>query len=148
GDVERVTLVQGAGVAPAGGTPPPPVKAHYLTDNATAMEVPLPQPVGPGESVTLDLEFGLPLPQKQGRWGQWKGAPFLAQWLPVVAYYDDNGWQPVPFVPWHQPFFNEAGVWAARVTLPAGQKLAATGAVLGTKDIGDGWQQVDITPTP
>src|SRR5262249_2725104 len=123
------------------------VEPRYLKDNPTALEVSLPRLVAPGESVTLDLKFNVHLPQKQGRWGQWKGVTFLAQWLPVLAFYDNKGWQPVPFIPWHQPFFNEAGIYSARITLPAGQKLASTGSVMATKDLGEGWQQVDITPT-
>ena len=66
-----------------------------------------------GESVTVGIEGTVHLPNKQGRWGQWDGVTFLANALPVVAYYDDAGWHATPFVPWHQPFWNEAGVYTA-----------------------------------
>src|SRR5262249_25635822 len=49
-------------------------------------------------------------------------------------------------VPWHQPFFNEAGVYTARVTLPADQKLGSTGSVAAEADLGDGRRQVLIRP--
>jgi hypothetical protein len=117
----------------------------YQDDNPTALVVTLPHPVGQGEAVTVALDFTLRLPQKQGRWGQWEGVTFLATWLPVLAYYDDKeGWQPTPFVPWHQPFFNEAGLYTARVTLPCDQKIACSGSVTAVKDLGDGRKQVDI----
>jgi hypothetical protein len=116
----------------------------YRDDNPTALVVTLPGPVGQGETVTVDLEFTLRLPQKQGRWGQWQGVTFLAQWLPVLAYYDDHGWQPTPFIPWHQPFFNEAGVYTARVTLPCDQHLACSGSVVAERDVGGGLRQVEI----
>ena len=104
---------------------------HWQKEIATAMVVPLPQPVGPGESVTVEVAFTMKLPQKQGRWGQWEGVTFLTNWLPVLAFYDDDkGWQPTPFVPWHQPWFNEAGVYTAHVTLPCDQKVACTGSVV------------------
>jgi hypothetical protein len=119
---------------------------EFREDNTTALEVRLPAPVGPGESVTLELEFTLRLPQKQGRWGQWKGTTFLAQWLPVAAFYGPDGWDPPPFIPWHQPFFNEAGWYTARVTLPADQHLACTGSAAAVRDLGDGRKQVDIAP--
>ena len=83
------------------------------------------------ESVTVEVTFNLRLPQRQGRWGQWEGITFLAQWLPVLAFYDEQGWQPTPFIPWHQPFFNEAGVYTARIDLPADQKLACSGTIVG-----------------
>jgi hypothetical protein len=117
---------------------------HYRADNATALEVPLPRSVPPGETVTIDLEFTMRLPQKQGRWGQWRGVTFLSNWHPVLAYFDEKGWQPTPFVPWHQPFFNEAGSYTAHITLPCDQTFGCTGSVLGVSDLGTGWKHVEI----
>jgi len=126
---------------------PSPLMFDYQKDNDTALEIVLPIAVEPGQSVTVELDFSLRLPQKQGRWGQWKGVTFLAQWLPVVAYFDDMGWQPAPFIPWHQPFFNEAGHYNVHVELPANQKLAASSAIQKISDPGNGWQQIDLAPT-
>jgi hypothetical protein len=112
----------------------------------TALVVPLPRPVAQGETITLEVEFEFRLPQKQGRWGQWEGITFLATWLPVLAYYDETGWQPTPFIPWHQPFFNEAGIYTARITLPCDQKVACTAAVAAVRELGNGQKQVDFVP--
>ncbi|MBL8796395.1 MAG: hypothetical protein JNM56_21025 [Planctomycetia bacterium] len=120
------------------------LKYHWKDDNCTALVVELSHPVGPGESVTIELNFGFRLPQKQGRWGQWKDVTFLSNWLPVLAYFDEKGWQPVPFVPWHQPWFNEAGVYTAHVVLPCDHKVGCTGTIVKTVDRGDGWQELDI----
>ena len=116
---------------------PVEIKAVYLVDRSagpspaekaipfewdarldTALRVRLPHLVGQNETVELRLDFTFKMPQKQGRWGQWKGVTFLSNWLPVVAYYDETGFRPTPFVAWHQPWFNEAGVYDVRVTLP------------------------------
>src|ERR1043166_1432217 len=105
-----------------------PGRATFSFDpeNQTALIVPLPEPLEPGQSATVRLNFTMKLPPKKGRWGQWDGITTLAQWLPVVAVHDGKAWQPAPFIPWHQPFHNEAGVYNRRVTLPAEQKLAAS----------------------
>ncbi len=117
---------------------------HFRDDLQTALVVSLPKPVQQGESITLDIEFTLDLPEKQGRWGHWKGVTFLANWYPVLAYHDETGWQPVPFVAWHQPFFNESGVYSVRLTLPADQKIASTGSVHQEEDHGDGTKTLHI----
>ncbi|MBX9626638.1 MAG: BamA/TamA family outer membrane protein, partial [Gemmataceae bacterium] len=39
------------------------------------------------------------------------------------AVRDEAGWRPMPFVPWHQPWFAEAGVFEAAITLPADEVL-------------------------
>jgi hypothetical protein len=117
---------------------------YYREDNQTALVVPLPRPVRQGESVTVEIAFTLDLPEKQGRWGHWKGVTFLANWYPVLAYYDDHGWQPTPFVAWHQPFFNEAGVYSVRLTLPADQRIASTGTIREEEHHGDGTKTAHI----
>jgi hypothetical protein len=129
----------------------------YRKDNDTALVVTLPRPVLQGDSVTVDLEYVMHLPNKQGRWGYWQGVTFLSNWLPVLAFYDDHGWQPTPFIPWHQPFFNEAGIYNVRVTLPADQKIACSGSIVAERPLPDtppaagegkvgrcGMKQVDI----
>src|SRR5262249_8895792 len=118
---------------------------HFDKDNPAALIVPLPSAVSPGESVTLEIDFSFRLPQKQGRWGQWRGVTFLSNWLPVLAFFDDNGWQPTPFIPWHQPWFNEAGVYHATVTLPADQKVACTGSITSVANLPGGQQQLEIS---
>jgi hypothetical protein len=127
-------------------SPSPDIKVHYRDDIATALVVPLPKPIGPNESVTLDLEFVMRLPQKQGRWGQWNGITFLGAWLPVVAFHDESGWQPAPFIPWHLPYFNEAGVYNARITLPKGQKLGCSAPVHEVREAGDGMLEMILEP--
>jgi hypothetical protein len=139
--VQEVLLAAGADLAAQAQR----LSFGYQPENDTALEVKLPHPVGPGETVTLDLRFTLRLPQKQGRWGQWCGVTFLAQWLPVLAVYDEHGWQPTPFIPWHQPFFNEAGVYRARVVLPADHVLGCSGTIIGYKDQGNGCKEAQVT---
>lgn len=134
-----------------------PLEFHFEGDTSTDLVVPLGRPIAQGEAVTVVLDFVMRLPQKQGRWGQWRGLTFLSNWLPVFAFYGEQApradapfapgpakWQPTPFVPWHQPFFNEAGVYFARVTLPADQNVACTGKVVETTELPDGRKQLDI----
>jgi hypothetical protein len=115
--------------------------------NQTALTVPLPQPIEPGQSATVRLNFVVRIPPKKGRWSQWDGITALAQWLPVVAVHDGKRFKPAPFVPWHQPFHNEAGLYTVRVTLPAEQKLAASAAERRVKDLGNGWKAIEYEPT-
>jgi hypothetical protein len=151
--IERILLVDGPGASF-------PLAFHYEGDTQTSLVVSLPHPVGSGESVTVALEFTLRLPRKQGRWGQWQGVTTLSNWLPVFAYYGPRRdpptcppaparqpicvWQPTPFLPWHQPFFNESAHYRVRATLPADQQIACTGSIVARRIVGDGRQQVDI----
>jgi hypothetical protein len=152
-DIQRILLSDSSGASL-------PLAFHYEGDTKTALVVPLPHAVGPGESATVVLEFLLHLPPKQGRWGQWQGVTTLSNWLPVFAFYGPRRdpptcpaapgpqaacvWQPTPFVPWHQPFFNESAHYRVRATVPADQQIACTGSIVARRTLGDGRQQVDI----
>ncbi|HEV7998822.1 MAG TPA: hypothetical protein VGP63_03005, partial [Planctomycetaceae bacterium] len=140
--VEKVCLVSDGAVGDSAA--PVSLPFCYRADNDTALEVTLPREVHQNEQVTIEVTFTLRLPQRQGRWGQWEGVTTLAQWLPVLAFYDDQGWQPTPFIPWHQPFFNEAGIYTARIDLPAEQKLACSGSIAGETDSRDGRRLVEV----
>jgi hypothetical protein len=115
-----------------------------LEEKATTLVVPLPKPVIQGGSVTVEINFDFRLPQKQGRWGQWKGVTTLSNWLPVLAVYDNCGWQPVPFIPWHQPWFNEAGIYTVRITLPCDQQIGCTAPVAAVTQLGGGLKEVEF----
>lgn len=114
------------------------LKTFWHEKVTTALVVPLPQPVPPGGSVAVSLSYTIELPQKQGRWGQWKGVTFLSNWHPILSYFDkEKGWQPTPFIPWHQPWFNEAGIFNAVVRMPKDQQVACTGTITKVEEEAD-----------
>jgi hypothetical protein len=125
-----------------------PVNARFRGDLETALVVTLPNPVPVGGTVTITLNYTMNLPQRQGRWGQWEQVTFLTNWHPVLAFHDDKkGWQPTPFVPWHQPFFNEAGIYDVRLRLPKDHVVACTGTMRVESVEGES-QTLRIGPVP
>lgn len=119
---------------------------EFDVNNSTALRFRLPQPVKAGDSVTVELECTIRLPNKQGRWGHWNGVSYLSNALPLVAFCDESGWRPTPFIPWHQPWFNEAGVFSATVDLPESEQLACPAVVKSETGIGNGLKRVVTEP--
>ena len=114
----------------------------------TILIVPLPKALAPGESASAEVDFTLDLPAKWGRWGCWKGVTFLANWYPTLAHHDDKGWERTPFVPWHQPWHQEAGHYLVRFDLPEGQVVASTGSITRTEPGAPGRQILTIAASP
>jgi hypothetical protein len=56
----------------------------------------------------------------------------------------EKGWHPTPFVPWHQPWFNESGIYNVSVTLPHDQQVACSGTVVAERELPDGKKQIEI----
>jgi hypothetical protein len=121
-----------------------PLAFGWKPDLQTAFTVALPHAIGQNESITVEIHFTLDLPDKEGRWGYRKDIFYLTHALPALAYHDDDGWQPTPFIAWHQPFFQEAGIYNVRLICPKDQKVACTGTILNESEQADGTKLVNI----
>jgi hypothetical protein len=143
GRVKEARLI-GFGDTPLADSPP--LEYRYECENMTALRFRLPRPVKPGETVTVELDCCYTFPNKQGRLGYWNGVTFLTNSLPLVAFYDECGWRPMPFVPWHQPWCNEAGVFTANIKLPEAEMLACPAVIRSEASSGKGWKTVTTEP--
>lgn len=100
--------------------------------------VDLAEPLMPGESVVLTLEFSMPIPPR-GRLGMFEseaGTVYqLAHWFPNVAVYDDvHGWNVLP----HQgdgEFYTNFGDYEVNITVPADHVVAATGVLTNADEV-------------
>ena len=125
---DRITFIQ-----PDDGNP----------NDQTVVSVPLPQPVQPGETIFLDVEFESKLPQIIARTG-WQtkadGTPFfmVAQWFPKLGVYEVPGQRYVPADAergqWstHQfhansEFYADFGTYDVTIEVPEGYLVGASG---------------------
>jgi hypothetical protein len=139
GDVKLAQLIPPSG-------PAVPLKWSYEEKNPTALRFELPAPLSPGQAVTVELLCEIRLPNKQGRWGYYEGVTYLTNALPLLAVADDSGWHPMPFVPWHQPWYNEAGVFHAKLTVPDNETVACSAAIRRETKNGNGTKRVECEP--
>jgi hypothetical protein len=121
------------------------LKYWFRDDNMCAIVVELPEEVAPGKTVTVEIDCTINLPNKQGRWGHWDDVTFLTHSLPTVAYHDNAGWHAMPFVPWHQPFWNEAGLYKAEITTAVDEEIACS-AIVNSVIRTDGEKTVRFEP--
>ncbi|HET9466777.1 MAG TPA: M1 family metallopeptidase [Vicinamibacterales bacterium] len=104
----------------------------------TVMAVTLPQPIGPGQTVTLDIAFTAKLPRPFARTGAIGDYFFIAQWFPKIGVLEQDGrWNCHQFHVGTE-FFSDFGVYDVRMTVPRGWPLAATGRERERTDNADG----------
>ena len=107
-------------------------------DDRTVMAVALPAPVGPGETITLDIAFTAKIPRPFARTGAIGNYFFIAQWFPKIGVLDAAGkWNCHQFHVGTE-FFSDFGVYDVRMTVPRGWPLAATGRERERTDNADG----------
>jgi hypothetical protein len=107
-------------------------------DDRTVMAVTLPSPVGPGQTITLDIAFTAKIPPTFARTGYRGNYYFLGQWFPKIGVLDPSGtWNCHQF---HvsTEFFSDFGVYDVRMTVPRGWLVAATGRERERTDNADG----------
>jgi peptidase M1-like protein len=95
-------------------------------DDQTAMAVRLAQPIVPGGTATIDVEWSAHVPRPFARTGAIGNFFFIAQWFPKLGVLQDEGWNCHQF---HSSteFFSDFGVYDVSLTVPGEWPLGATG---------------------
>ncbi|MFO0879580.1 MAG: M1 family aminopeptidase [Gemmataceae bacterium] len=56
----------------------------------------------------------------------------------------EDAWKPVPFIAWHQPYFNESALYFIDMVLPRDQVVTSSGVLRRCEDLSDGRKRVII----
>ncbi|HEV8610159.1 MAG TPA: M1 family metallopeptidase [Thermoanaerobaculia bacterium] len=124
-ELTRVTLADGSDLLPA---------LTYISPDdgnphdRTVAEILLPRPVGPGETISVSIDFRSRLPRVSTRTG-WKGDFFLvAQWFPKIGVFQEKGWNCHQFHATSE-YFADFGNYDVSIDVPARYrgKVGATG---------------------
>jgi hypothetical protein len=103
-------------------------------DDQTVIAVPLPKPVGPGETITLDIDFLSKLPKVFARTGYHNDFFLAGQWFPKIGVYEKAGDRYAIAGGWncHQfhadtEFYADYGRYDVSLTVPSNYVVGATG---------------------
>jgi len=106
--------------------------------NNTIMKVNLPEPLGPGEVMSFEIDWSYRIPDS-GRGGKelvrdgWLYE--MAQWFPRMSVYDDvNGWQTEQFLG-RGEFYLNFGDYDVKLTVPWNHIMDATGELQNPEDV-------------
>lgn len=103
-------------------------------EDHTLVKVSLPQPVNPGERVSLMMNYTVKLPYAFARMGYAGDFIMAGQWFPKVAVYEpvgtrdrtDEGWNLHQYHG-NSEFYADFGIYNVKITVPASYTVAATG---------------------
>lgn len=100
--------------------------ARNLKEITEIAAVELPQPLLPGQKITLHTPFRVKLPHTFSRLGHIERQYQITQWYPKPVVLDRYGWHPMPYLDQGE-FYSEWGKFTAAISLPSKYKIAATG---------------------
>jgi len=106
-------------------------------DDQTVMRVSLPEPLPPGETVSLEIIFQSKLPQVFARSG-YKGNFFMVgQWFPKIGVWENGAWNCHQYHS-NSEFYADFGVFEVELTLPEDFVVGATGKQVKEVENSDG----------
>ncbi len=96
--------------------------------DATLIRVALPEPVAPGEEVTVRMDFAAQMPKVIARTGWADEGRFVmaGQWFPKFGVWEEGLWDAYPFHA-NSEFYADFGAYEVALTLPEGWIVGATG---------------------
>ena len=109
-------------------------------DDHTVVRVPLSKPVGPGETIVLDITFRAKLPKIFARTGFSRDYFLVGQWFPKIGVYEPAGTRYSTKGQWnchqfhaHSEFYADYGTYDVNITTPKNFWVGATGQVVSEK---------------
>jgi len=122
----------------------PDPNAEVLPDKNTVLTYRLSQPLSPGESAEVSLEFEAKIPKAKNRYSYYEGVFAIGNWYPILAVFDENGWNLDPYYAMGDPFYSETALYEVQLTLPEGYLLAHTGIIMSRQPAEAGWVTYQI----
>ncbi|GGE14805.1 peptidase [Marinithermofilum abyssi] len=101
------------------------VPAHH-TVKETVMKVGLSTPSLPGQPLKVDMEYELKIPKGGSRLNTFGHTAFLAQWYPMLAVKDRDGWHTEPYTATGDPFYSQMANFEVTFEVPEGYQLITT----------------------
>jgi len=122
----------------------------------SVLEVELPQAIAPGERIQIEMIFRGEAPidfgdgngdTGYGIYNLSQGVLALANWYPILAVYDDQGWNLDPVSDMGDSVYSDSAYYDVQVTLDESLVLAASGSLVERQE-SEGTAQLHIEGGP
>lgn len=101
--------------------------------DSTIMEVSLPYKLNKGDKISINMKYTIKLPPTVERFGYGNDTYNLGNWYPVIAVYDDSGWNLDPYYPIGDPFYTDVSNYQVDIKAPRDFIIASTGSILSSE---------------
>lgn len=108
---------------------------EYSSEHIDIAILRLENPLLPGQSLRITTPFKVTIPSGTiSRLGHIGQSYQITQWYPKPAVYDQNGWNPMPYLNQGE-FYSEYGNFDVKITVPANYVVGATGELQTSSEI-------------
>lgn len=96
----------------------------------TILYIELDKPLAKGEKLNIYLEYEVKLPTTKDRFGYGDRVINGGNWYPVVAVYDENGWNLDPYYKLGDPFYSDISNYDISINTNKDVVIASSGNIL------------------
>lgn len=107
-----------------------PAQYAITGSDSTVLRIPLSTPLVKGQTITLELAYSLQVPNRTGRFAWGDTGTAFANWYPIMAMYDKEGWSLDPYYEIGDPFYSETADYKVTIDMPEGMEAAFTGDIV------------------
>lgn len=119
-----------------------PVTTEVLLADRSALRLLLNQPLLPGQTAVIRIQFSLSVPQgfkSESTYGVFSQSSsgdlyVLANWFPILAVRAPGAWQIASVLPGGDAVTSHTALFQAAITTPTGWKVAATGVEIAAAE--------------
>lgn len=115
----------------------------------TVLQIPLAEPLLPGQTVKIELEFNAKLPRAWDRVGYVDNFFIAVQWFPKIAVWETQGFRGAETSGWNchsfhrfTEFYADYGSYRVEIVTPRDYVVGATGNRISKQDRSDGTHHV------
>lgn len=128
-----------------------PVQPTYSLEDSV-MTVPLAEALQPGQPAVIAMDFDVVVPtdpetSNYGTFASFDDVLALAQFYPMIAVYDDEGWNVEIAPPDGDVVYADSGYYLTRISAPDNQVIATSGVTLD-ESRQDGQQVITVAAGP
>ncbi|AKL97340.1 peptidase M1, membrane alanine aminopeptidase-like protein [Clostridium aceticum] len=107
-----------------------PIEYKIMGEADTVLRITPEKPLQPGDTLQLFIDFIVKLPNAVGRMGYGENTVNITNWFPIIAVYDEKGWNLDPYYAIGDPFYSEVAKYNVEMSIPKEYKIAATGNII------------------
>ena len=123
--ITSLTTASGRDLMPAAAFISPDQPSN--PDDQTVLRIELPEPLAPGQTITLNLEFQAKVPRNGLRAGYYKDGFFISQWFPKLGVYEEGkGWNCHEYH-LNSEFYADFADFKVQITVPKNMVVGACG---------------------
>lgn len=110
--------------------------ANFVVDK-TILKIPLKEALKPGENIDIYMEYTVVIPPAQDRFGYGDKTFNFGNWYPVVAVFDETGWNLDKYYSVGDPFYSDTSNYNVTIEAPKEYIIASSGNILSQKEKND-----------